>query len=1132
MKKVIISASIVLLSLPLAAFALVAQQPDDYETDEGIYCPNISQTLRRGMRDVITSPQGQVSELQYFITDYYDLQEDAAVSGFFGRMTQQYIVRFQQEHGLPAFGTVGVLTRAKIKQVCGVTTQPVCNSYPKPSCSPNQRLEETGRDSRGCPTLARCVEITPGKVSLRVSHFGNKTTYAPGEQIAFEVKGTEDFDGNAATPEEGYNVQVHLSIPGVRDLEGINATYNPSTGYWSARLSAPTDVSQIYKVTATLYCSNHNLVCAQRVNVSSGPMSQVETSFSFSLSGGVTSSLSVLSPNGGELLYTGNTQTIRWNPGPSQSGKVTLLLHGYTAMASSNYPIEVSEAIAYNVPNSGSYQWVVPEEYGLGWKQAMFKVAVRDEQTKQTDYSDAGFSISMGSATNSVPFSQPPAGQQYTQGQALPLMWANHGASGQQTRITLLRKSDTSYGRFFFTEGDIWGVQKWTIPTDIPSAPDYYVRVAQTIGDPGKGATIRVGYSNIFAIGSGSNSGITVTAPNGGERWERSVLNSITWTPYSYNPDVNPSRTMDAFLEKKNPDGSFTVLGSVIPSGKASIHWMTGFTNDGYKEGFVEPGDNFYIRVLNKLTGASDRSDAPFTIVPPLLSLKVNGSEGPVTVANGQAVDVAWSVTSGLTGCYISGTFNGGYPINVLNNGSMSVRIDTQGVGPTTFVHLSCTQGPVVGGQYDPSPLDTTSNGKHAITKIVSLIVIGAPQVPASISITSPNGGEQLNPESQIDVQFAHSGLKSYSAALYRNDQWQAWILKDQLIPSGSPSVLSASPVRYYIPNISAPENSGAVWKIYMTGQRADGTGYIDDKSDMPFSFTSSVKPILSIASPGNNEVITRGKQFRVQWAQTGLDSDVVNVTVSNNAAEDHLAAFVPAKQGYADVIIGSSGPSAYIKGDAVIKVWVTNLKDGDPRAVSAQVRVTVNEKEVSFSATGPNILPAWKAKSFSPVNGKRYCFGGQYVAQSPKYPGAWIGAESCNDATDDQYKLYMSDSENGTYYQIADTAGHGQDHCELVNPSFSIPNEDDIKSGGCATCDIQNMNDPQQELVFSRANFGQPFRLVKSSVWSDLSSQIYKCGVLIPPAGANAVAKPQTQVASPYESFIWVINQLKTFGQ
>jgi hypothetical protein len=134
-----------------------------------------------------------------------------------------------------------------------------------------------------------------------------------------------------------------------------------------------------------------------------------------------------------------------------------------------------------------------------------------------------------------------------------------------------------------------------------------------------------------------------------------------------------------------------------------------------------------------------------------------------------------------------------------------------------------------------------------------------------------------------------------------------------------------------------------------------------------------------------------------------------------------------------------------------------------------------------------------WQPQYIHPV-GSASCHGQSFVKYDERYQ-LWLGAIQCFTG----YRLYASDSREGTYYELADTAGHGQDHCELVNPDFRIPNEDSIESGGCEDCSIGDLLDPSGYKVYSRANFGEPFQLVDSSFWTELSATYLSCGVSIP---------------------------------
>lgn len=104
-------------SVFFAALPVSAQLADDYGMiSAGNYCPKLSITMQRGARDV--SYSGQVTELQHFLSDYYDIDPEEIMTGFFGRITQGYVQQFQREQGLPSFGIAGSMTRAAIAKVC------------------------------------------------------------------------------------------------------------------------------------------------------------------------------------------------------------------------------------------------------------------------------------------------------------------------------------------------------------------------------------------------------------------------------------------------------------------------------------------------------------------------------------------------------------------------------------------------------------------------------------------------------------------------------------------------------------------------------------------------------------------------------------------------------------------------------------------------------------------------------------------------------------------------------------------------------------------------------------------------------------------------------------------------------
>ncbi|MEN9784930.1 MAG: hypothetical protein RLZZ299_194 [Pseudomonadota bacterium] len=105
---------------------------------------------------------------------------------------------------------------------------------------------------------------------------------------------------------------------------------------------------------------------------------------------------------------------------------------------------------------------------------------------------------------------------------------------------------------------------------------------------------------------------------------------------------------------------------------------------------------------------------------------------------------------------------------------------------------------------------------------------------------------------------------------------------------------------------------------------------------------------------------------------------------------------------------------------------------------------------------------------------------------------GLWVGIVACAPGT---FRFYLSRDAAGPYLPAMDVAGHGQDHCELVDPGFTLGNEDDITSGSCPDC-ATGWNLPLEGVAgWYRAFLGEPFQYVDATgPWSYQVSQV-TCG-------------------------------------
>jgi hypothetical protein len=138
-----------------------------------------------------------------------------------------------------------------------------------------------------------------------------------------------------------------------------------------------------------------------------------------------------------------------------------------------------------------------------------------------------------------------------------------------------------------------------------------------------------------------------------------------------------------------------------------------------------------------------------------------------------------------------------------------------------------------------------------------------------------------------------------------------------------------------------------------------------------------------------------------------------------------------------------------------------------------------------------------WECSQFMTPPVDTPCTGERFVKFLPTYK-KFVGVILCSP---ERYKILLADTKEGPFFEVADDSGGGQDHCELVNPSFKLPNEDDITSGGCATCYIGGgFMTPISGNGYSRSHFGDPFKF--HPAWPaccDYTPPWYECGVNIP---------------------------------
>ena len=334
---------------------------------------------------------------------------------------------------------------------------------------------------------------------------------------------------------------------------------------------------------------------------------------------------------------------------------------------------------------------------------------------------------------------------------------------------------------------------------------------------------------------------LTIDSPNGGETWAIGDTEVIEWTSEDID-NVN--------LEYSTDGGSnWNSIVSNIAASSGTFSWAIPNA----------ASTNALVRILNAddIT-ENDQSDAAFVIQGPEVSIvQPNGGESwasgdvyqiqwnSVSVSE---VDIYYSIDGGSNWISIAEDItasNSAYSWVVPNNPSSNARVRIESSANSSI--------------YDESDVDFTIEGYN-------------------LDINSPNGNETWNAgSSRTIVWTANQNITTISID-YSTDNGSNWSVVESNIDASTGSYA------WTIPN--TPSASVLV-------RVRNSLGVNQDESDAVFSIEG-----VRIDSPSENEAITSGQSYDIEWTSTGPSLVDIAYTTDGGSNWSAIGSGINATQG------------------------------------------------------------------------------------------------------------------------------------------------------------------------------------------------------------------------------------------
>ncbi|RKY30980.1 MAG: hypothetical protein DRP68_05550, partial [Candidatus Omnitrophota bacterium] len=414
----------------------------------------------------------------------------------------------------------------------------------------------------------------------------------------------------------------------------------------------------------------------------------------------IKGSITVTSPNGGEVWIVDDTKNITWQ----KTGSIGNVEIRYSVDGGTNYPDTQIITPTGGVPSSDlAFAWTIPDEIGANLKIKITSLDYPDV----VDESDDVFEIK-----GSIALTAPNGGEAWEIGTTQDITWTKTGSIGN-IEITYSDDGGATYPYVIDTSVDSsLGTYSWAIPDN-----------------PTTSARVKVTSLSDSSVSDASDLNfrikgvITVTAPNGGEVWIVGSTQNITWDMVGSIESVNIDYSTDS------GDTFPNVIASGVSATSGSYAW--------------DIPDDVSTTVRVRVTDANDAtvtdySDADFSIKP---SITLTYPVGGEVLVVDSTYDITWSMVGTIANIKLEYSTDGGstYPYTIISS-TPAAALSYSWTVPDTISNTCMMRISDAGD----STVNDTSDAYFKIR--------------GDLTVTQPNGGEAWQINTTQDITWTKVG--------------------------------------------------------------------------------------------------------------------------------------------------------------------------------------------------------------------------------------------------------------------------------------------------------------------------------------------------------------------------------------